>query len=303
MNSEQTQNPTTVEFERIIDAPAELVYSAWIEPSHVERWWGPNGFSTHNVVLDPRPGGQVSYVMRSPEGVDYACKGEFLEVERNRKIVVRCAPLDQDGNPVVWVVNSTELFAEGSKTRLKLTAVVEDTTDPIALAMASGMDEGWSQSLDKMAKFAEGDGRYEIVASRLISAPATLVFDAFSDPDNITHWWGPQGFRTTTHSMDFKVGGNWLFTMHGPDGTDYPNKVVYTSIERVAKIAYDHGTPDEFPMFRAEIRFDELPGGTRVILLLVAPTVESRDYMAGFGAIEGAHDTLSRLAQLVENQA
>jgi len=298
MNPEPESKSITLE--RIIHAPAELIYSAWIEPSHVERWWGPNGFTTHSVVIDARPGGAMSYVMRAPDGTEYPCRGEFIEVERNRKLTVRSAPLDEQGQPVVWVVNSMELFPEGASTRLVLTATAEATDSPAAIAMLAGMREGWSQSLDRMLGFAEGEGRFEIVASRLISAPTKLAYEAFADPVNISHWWGPEGFRTTTHSMDFRVGGEWLFTMHGPDGTDYPNKVVYTTLDREARIAYDHGSPEQFPMFRAEIRFDALPGGTRVTLLLIAPTVEFRDYMAGFGAIEGAHDTLRRLSLLLE---
>ena len=44
-------------------------------------------------------------------------------------------------------------------------------------------------------------------------------------------WWGgPRGFTTTTHEIDVRVGGTWRFNMHGPDGVDYPNVVVYREI-------------------------------------------------------------------------
>src|SRR5689334_18469516 len=62
----------------------------------------------------------------------------------------------------------------------------------------------------------------EIVITRVIDAPRELVFAAFTDAEHISNWWGPNGFRTTTYEKDVRPGGVWRFTMHGPDGTDYP---------------------------------------------------------------------------------
>ena len=72
----------------------------------------------------------------------------------------------------------------------------------------------------------------EIIVTRVYDAPRELVFDAFTDPKHLSQWWGPRGFTTTTHSMDFRVGGEWRYTMHGPDGTDYKNLMVYHEINR-----------------------------------------------------------------------
>src|SRR5204862_6663406 len=67
----------------------------------------------------------------------------------------------------------------------------------------------------------------EIVTTRLIDAPRALVFEAWTDPKHVAHWFGPDGFVTTTHSMEVRPGGIWRFTMRGPDGTDWPNVVTY----------------------------------------------------------------------------
>jgi uncharacterized protein YndB with AHSA1/START domain len=61
----------------------------------------------------------------------------------------------------------------------------------------------------------------EIVMSRVIGAPRELVFEAFTRVRHLSRWWGPEGFTTTTRSFEFRVGGEWDFVMHGPDGTDY----------------------------------------------------------------------------------
>jgi uncharacterized protein YndB with AHSA1/START domain len=61
----------------------------------------------------------------------------------------------------------------------------------------------------------------EIVSSRVLASPPAAVFAAFSDPVRLAGWWGPKGFTNTFHQFDFRVGGAWRFTMHGPDGQAY----------------------------------------------------------------------------------
>lgn len=140
--------------------------------------------------------------------------------------------------------------------------------------------------------------------SREFDAPREWVFNAFTAPEKISQWWGPNGFTTTTKSMEFEVGGEWIFTMHGPDGTDYPNRVVYTEIKNPELLKYDHF--DEYedvgrpPHFKQTITFEEVNGKTKVELNLLFPTAENRQEAAEFGAIEGGHQTLSRLAEFLE---
>jgi uncharacterized protein YndB with AHSA1/START domain len=59
-----------------------------------------------------------------------------------------------------------------------------------------------------------------IVQTRLISAPRKLAFEAWTKPEHLTRWWGPDGYTTTILSMDFREGGLLRFIMHGPNGTD-----------------------------------------------------------------------------------
>lgn len=67
----------------------------------------------------------------------------------------------------------------------------------------------------------------EIVITRVFDAPREQVFDAWTDSEHVSQWWGPNGFTTTTHEMDVRPGGVWRFIMHGPDGVDYKNRIVY----------------------------------------------------------------------------
>ncbi len=102
----------------------------------------------------------------------------------------------------------------------------------------------------------------EIRITKKINAPRDLVFNAWMEPEKIGQWWGPTGFTTTTFEMDFRPGGIWKFIMHGPDGTDYNNRIVYTEIKRPELIKYDHyGHLDEDgdpPHFKSTILFEEV---------------------------------------------
>ncbi|MCL4854649.1 MAG: SRPBCC domain-containing protein, partial [Bryobacteraceae bacterium] len=96
----------------------------------------------------------------------------------------------------------------------------------------------------------------EIRLIRVYDAPAAIVWDAWTDPDRVAQWWGPRGFTLTTHSKDLRPGGIWHYTMHGPDGTDYPNKTLYHEVEEQKKLVYDHGANDErAPLFRVTVTF------------------------------------------------
>ena len=78
---------------------------------------------------------------------------------------------------------------------------------------------------------------------KLILASPGEVFAAMSDPDRVARWWGPAGFTNTMHTFEFIPGGSWTLTMHGPDGTSYPNESRFTRIvpDRIFEIEHLNG--------------------------------------------------------------
>ncbi len=138
----------------------------------------------------------------------------------------------------------------------------------------------------------------EVVITRLFDAPRERVFDAFTDPEQVGHWWGPNGFTTTIHEMDVRPGGVWRYIMHGPDGVDYPNYVSYIDIVRPERLVYDHGADSGDPHFHVTVTFADEGGRTRLTMRSLFPTAAARDYVVReFKAIEGGHQTLARLAE------
>jgi len=148
---------------RIFDAPREEVWRAWTDPETVKCWFGPEGYTTPVVQIDLREGGMSLYDMRSPDGKDIWSGGEFIEIIPLERIVVTDYFSDSEGNPV----SPSEYGMTGEwPDQLLVTATFEDygqgKTKLILRHMGfpdeenrDGACEGWSESLDKMARCVE----------------------------------------------------------------------------------------------------------------------------------------------------
>ncbi|MGO9445695.1 MAG: SRPBCC family protein [Thiobacillaceae bacterium] len=97
--------------------------------------------------------------------------------------------------------------------------------------------------------------------SRSFSAPPEAVFAALSSPERLAQWWGPDGFSNTFENFEFKNGGVWRFTMHGPDGSNYPNEATFSSIEPNRGVVVKHVSQ---PHFTLSIRLEPTATGTTV---------------------------------------
>ena len=142
-----------------------------------------------------------------------------------------------------------------------------------------------------------------ISLTRVYDAPLQAVWEAWTNPEEVAQWWGPRGFTLTTHSRDLRTGGHWHYTMHGPDGTDYPNKSIFKEIVKNERVVFSHagGTQEKGgASFEASWTFEDLGGKTRVTIRSVFPTKEAREHVVKeYRAIEGGHQTLGRLEEFL----
>lgn len=137
----------------------------------------------------------------------------------------------------------------------------------------------------------------EVVISRVIDAPRELVFEAFTEVRHLSRWWGPEGFTTTTRAFDFRVGAEWDFVMHGPDGTDYQEWISFTEITAPERIALLHGESRGDPnAFESVLTFRAEGAATRIEMRTVFRTKAQRDEaVEKYHAIEGGTQTLANL--------
>jgi uncharacterized protein YndB with AHSA1/START domain len=154
------------------------------------------------------------------------------------------------------------------------------------------------------AKNKSSEKSREIQITRLYDAPVETVWDAWTDPEQVAQWWGPRGFTLTTHSKDLRPGGIWHYTMHGPDGVDYPNKTHYLEVEPCAKLVYDHGGYDERqPLFRVTVLFSEVKGKTKMDMSMALPTPEAAEETRKFIKKAGGDSTWDRLAEYLDKES
>ncbi len=303
---------------RVFDVPRSVLFAMWTNPGHLARWWGPRDFTNPVCEVDARPGGRYRIVMRSPEGADLPLKGEFLEVEAPRRLVMT---IDCSEHPVEWhdlinpgrdrsvppalVMMQTVTFEEeAGRTRMTIRTRFDSAAIRDA-AVRVGMNEGWSQSLDRLeARIAEevsATAGRELVFSRVFSARREVVFRAWTEPDQVVRWWGPRGFTTTTEVMEVRPGGVWKHTMHGPDGADYPNTMRYIEVARPERLVYTNSgqkVGGTGVTFQSTVLFEEQADGrTKVTLRMVFPSRAARDIVIReYGAEEGAFQMMDRLA-------
>jgi uncharacterized protein YndB with AHSA1/START domain len=146
----------------------------------------------------------------------------------------------------------------------------------------------------------------EIVTTRLFDAPRELVWRAWTEPAHVGQWWGPSGFTNTIIEMDVRPGGVWRFIMHGPEGVDYPNRIVFTEVTPPERLVYIHSDDaDDDPFwFESSATFAEEDGKTRVTLVAVFASREERDQVVKeVGAVEGAQQTFNRLGEYLARMA
>ncbi len=143
----------------------------------------------------------------------------------------------------------------------------------------------------------------EIYICRTYDAPVEVVWDAWADTDKIAQWWGPRGFTLTSHSKQLRPGGIWVYTMHGPDGTDYPNTTLYHEVEPLKKLVYDHGASEgSGPLFRMTVLFSEQAGITTVEMTMALATVEQAEATRKFIKEAGGNATWDRLSEFLAKE-
>lgn len=144
----------------------------------------------------------------------------------------------------------------------------------------------------------------ELKITRVYDAPVRMVWEAWTDPEQVAQWWGPRGFTITTHSKDLRPGGHWNYTMHGPDGTDYENRTHYFEVEECAKLVYDHGaSADRPPLFRVTVLFRESLGKTIMEMTMALATPEMVQEIRKLIKQAGGNSTWDRLAEYLEKES
>jgi uncharacterized protein YndB with AHSA1/START domain len=228
---------------RIINAPRALVFKVWTEPDHLAKWWGPTGFTNTITEMNVQSGGRTRLMMHGPDGTDYPNRMIFTEVVAPERLVYE-HDSDVDDDPRKFHVTVTFDEYEG-KTRLTMTAVLPSAEELERVAREYGAIEGNKQTMDKLEAYvaAISDGGSaatgkQLVITRTLNAPRTLVFKAWSEAERLAQWWGPKGFELTVYKLEFRPGGEFHYGMKSAEGFEMFGKFVYGEIAEPGKIGF-----------------------------------------------------------------
>jgi len=136
---------------RVVDAPRSLVWEAWTNPRHVSHWvLGPDGTTMPVCEIDLRPGGKWHFRWRERNGFDLEMRGEYLEVMAPERLV----------NTESWGLDWSEtlhtivLTEEDGRTTIEVTVLYQSKLAR-ERALGTGMEEGWSQSYDRLDDYLQ----------------------------------------------------------------------------------------------------------------------------------------------------
>lgn len=133
----------------------------------------------------------------------------------------------------------------------------------------------------------------------MLRAPIELVWQVWTTPEHIANWWGPTGFTNTIYKMDVQEGGEWRFTMHGPDEKSYPNKSVFIEIVPYKKIVFQHFNPN----YIATINFEPNEKETFMEWIMLFETPELYETVVNvFKADEGLKQNVEKLGNYLKQK-
>jgi uncharacterized protein YndB with AHSA1/START domain len=136
-------------YERVFDAPRELVWEVWTKPEHIALWWGPNGFTNTVYKMEVKPGGVWDYMMHGPDGKDWPNLISYIEVKKPEKLVYDHGDKE---NPKMFHVRVI-FEAMGNKTKLTM-AMIFPTKEALDETLKNVQaKEGLKQNMDKLEQY------------------------------------------------------------------------------------------------------------------------------------------------------
>lgn len=329
MSQEANQTVTSVNgselvIKRQLHAPRELVFEVWTDSNHLPNWWGPEGFTITVQEIDVRPGGVWRYVMHGPNGVDYDNKINYIEVAEPEKLVYAHGDNETEHFRVTVTFDD-----QGDQTELTMHMLFTSTEELERAVKEFGAIEGAASTMNRleqqlvkiqdtasnpkeemkmaennvknsMTKTVEGNN---LTFTRIFDAPRDLVFKVLSDPEHLSHWWGPNGWTLPVNKMDFREGGSWHYCMESSDGEMKSwGKALYKEIVEPERIVYEDYFSDEegnlnenMPGVHITLTLIEHEGKTKIVNHAQFSSEEALKTVMDMGMEQGFTETWDKL--------
>lgn len=281
---------------RTFNAPRDLVFDAWTQAEHLDRWMGPNGFVTTTHSLDFRVGGEWHYVMRHAEHGEFPNRVRYREIVPGERLVYdHDAGVDDD--PRGFHVTVT-FVSTGDQTEVTMRSRFS-SKEVVEAAKRFGAENGGQQTLAKLGALVEGDAG-DLVIERELAAPLPRVWAAWTSAEALGAWWGPKGLGLRVERFDLRPGGLFHYAMLPPGGAPPMwGRFHFRVIEPEVRLEWINSFADETgaiirppiaPQFPLEIyntaRFVPLGDRTRLVLRgrPIRASAAERAFFAGMHA-------------------
>jgi uncharacterized protein YndB with AHSA1/START domain len=227
-------------------------------------------------------------------------------VAKPERLVYKHEP-EEGCEPVNFEVTVTFAWERGN-TRVTMRMLFPSAEERERVVQKYGAVEGAHQTLGRLAQHLlpnrdrEGVDApiRELVITRVFDAPRKLVFKAWTEPERLKRWWGPNGFTNAVCEIDPRPGGTVRIHMRGPDGTVYPNQGVVQEIVPPERLVLAMGVADAQGNIILEgvsiVTFTEQAGKTTLTLRarITKATAEAAPHLSGME--HGWNQSLDHLA-------
>lgn len=282
----------TLTFERDVSASPAVLWQAWTAPAARATWAAPTSLITVMFLeADTSVGGREVSICKVEESPDIRCECGWLELQPTVRSV-NYEVVSSGATTLSTALVTAEVSGADERSRLVVTVQLSSSEQDLE----AGYRQGFAAGLNNLTSVAERT----MVLERVVRAPKTLVWRAWTGPETLPQWWGPDGFSCRTRRINLRTGGEWVFDMIAPDGTVFPNHHIYHEVRPEERIGYTLLWGENGPKHAdAWASFEEQDGVTKVTLGMVFSTVAELQTARGFGAVELGLQTLGKLERFV----
>ena len=145
----------------------------------------------------------------------------------------------------------------------------------------------------------------ELFITRILDAPRSLVWQAWTDPQRLAQWWGPHGMTTPVCEMDLRPGGIFRTVMRDANGVEYPNVGVFLEIRERHHLVFTDAfeadwTPSQHAFMTVKVTFEDFEGKTVCTARAIHWSVADREAHEQMGFQQGWGEMLERLGTYVQ---
>ena len=157
------------------------------------------------------------------------------------------------------------------------------------------------------AALIKPDPKLDLVLDRVVDVPRELVWEAWTNPDHLRHWFAPKPWTITDCEVDLRRGGALRFVMRSPEGQEFPNVGCYLDIVPNERLIWTDALlpgyrPSEKPFFTAILSLEPSGQGTRYVATALHRDEEGRKQHEEMGFEDGWGTVLNQLVDYIKTK-